>query len=96
MPKDLSMKRVKIYTKDACYYCVRAKELLTQRGVDFQEIYVAWENDALWDELFKRSGMRTMPQIFFTSNEDASERLIGGYRELADLDKEDQLMSLKR
>jgi glutaredoxin len=49
---------------------------------------VAEDDDAKWDELFARSGMKTMPQIF------NGEDLIGGYSQLATLDQKDQLKSL--
>lgn len=74
---------------DYCPYCVRAKHLLTQRAISFEEILIPEDDDAKWDALFKLSGMKTMPQIF------AGERLIGGYTDLAALDKADKLESLK-
>jgi glutaredoxin 3 len=82
-------KIVTIYTMDYCPYCERAKGLMKQRGVKFKEVKVPMEDDAQWDELFERSGLKTMPQIF------AGERLIGGYTDLAELDSKDQLASLK-
>lgn len=82
------MKKVQVYTMRYCPYCVRAKQLLTQRGIPFEEILVEDDDDAQWDALFKRSGMKTMPQIFHGSD------LIGGYTELAALDRKDQLKSL--
>ncbi|MCM2323468.1 MAG: glutaredoxin 3 [Oligoflexia bacterium] len=80
---------VKIYTTDSCPYCTRAKALLQQRGVPFEEIRISWDDDAAWDELSRRSGMQTVPQIF------AGDRLIGGYTELAQLDSTQGLDSLK-
>lgn len=71
-----------------CPYCVRAKELLTLRGVAFIEKMLIEDDDPLWDDLYKMSGMKTMPQIFF------QDRCIGGYRELSLLDQLDQLQSL--
>ena len=85
----MSASKVTVYTMDYCPYCERAKRLLSQRGIPFEEIRVAEEDDAAWDSLFARSGMRTMPQIF------AGERLIGGYTELAAEDARDRLLSLK-
>jgi glutaredoxin 3 len=81
--------KIQVYTMQYCPYCLRAKNLLTQRGIPFHEILVSTDDDAQWDALYKRSGMRTMPQIF------AGDRLIGGYTELAELEKQDQLQSLK-
>jgi glutaredoxin 3 len=72
-----------------CPYCLNAKKLLTQRGIAFQEILVPLSDDAKWDELYELSGMRTMPQIFFQN------QLVGGYQELAALDKKDHLESIK-
>ena len=80
---------VTIYTMDHCPYCVQAKKLLQARNISFEEHLVTRENTSEWDRLYKLSGMRTMPQIF------AGERLIGGYTELAALDKLDTLSSLK-
>ena len=89
MSQTTGIKKVKIYTTEYCPYCVRAKQLLLQRGISYEEILVSEEDDAQWDALYKLSGMKTMPQIF------AGDRLIGGYTELAALDKQDELTSLK-
>ncbi|MDR3608606.1 MAG: glutaredoxin domain-containing protein [Oligoflexia bacterium] len=81
--------QVTVYTMQNCPYCLRAKELLKRRDVAFKEVLVPMDDDAQWDALEKRSGMKTMPQIF------AGDRLIGGYSELAEQDGKDQLVSLK-
>ena len=81
--------KVKIYTMENCPYCVRAKKLMEQRGISFQEIRVPEDDDAQWDALYLKSKMRTMPQIFL------GEKIIGGYTDLAELDKKDKLESLK-
>lgn len=81
--------QVTVYTMENCPYCTRAKQLLKQRKIPFQEVLVPLDDDAQWDELYKRSGMKTMPQIFH------GERLIGGYTDLADLDQKDQLKSIE-
>jgi len=81
--------KVTVYTMEFCPYCVRAKALLKERGIPFQEVMVDDEDDAQWDELFKKSGLKTMPQIF------NGEKVIGGYNDLAALDRKDGLQSLK-
>ena len=83
------MAKVIVYTMEFCPYCERAKGLLKQRGISFEEKRIADDDDAAWDALYKKSGMRTMPQIF------AGEKLIGGYTELAELDGKDSLASIK-
>lgn len=82
-------KEVTVYTMEYCPFCVRAKDLLKRRAVPFREILVPMDDDAQWDALEKRSGMKSMPMIF------NGETLVGGYNELAALDRVDQLASLK-
>jgi glutaredoxin 3 len=79
---------VTVYTMKYCPYCVRAKELLSLRGVPFTEKMLIEDDDPLWDDLYKLSGMKTMPQIFFQN------KCIGGYTQLAELDRKDGLQSL--
>ncbi|MGE0616004.1 MAG: glutaredoxin 3 [Bacteriovoracia bacterium] len=83
------MKKVVVYTITPCPYCTSAKSLLTQRGIAFEEIWVDRNDDEKREALLARSGMRTFPQIF------AGDQLIGGYEQLADLDRQDQLKSLR-
>jgi len=83
------MAKVTVYTMNHCPYCERAKQLLKTRGVAYEEVRVAEDDDAMWDKLFERSGLKTMPQIF------AGESLIGGYTDLAALDQNQGLDHLK-
>ena len=64
---------------------MRAKDLLKRRGVAFKEIHLSWDDEAGWIEAEKRSGMKTMPQIFIENE------CIGGYSELAALDQSGEL-----
>lgn len=81
-------KKLKVYTVGYCPYCLRAKQLLSSRGIEFEEISVAEDDDKEWERLYQLSGMRTMPQIF------NGNQLIGGYDDLSALDQKDQLKSL--
>jgi glutaredoxin 3 len=83
------MAKITVYTTDYCPYCVRAKELLKSRGIPYEEIQLSEEDDKAWDDLYERSKMKTVPQIF------ADGKIIGGYTELAALDQRDRLVSLK-
>jgi glutaredoxin 3 len=67
-----------------CPYCVAAKRLLSERGIEYDEIDVA-EDAALRAEIVRRSGRRTVPQIFIDG------RSIGGFDELRSLDEAGQL-----
>ena len=59
-----SNKKVIIYTKSYCPYCVKAKQLMKIKNIDVTEIDIT-NNQALIDEmLLKSSGRKTVPQIF--------------------------------
>ena len=76
----MSAKKIKIYTTDDCPYCVAAKNLLTRKNLPFEEVDVSSDDD--FDALVKRTGMKTVPQIFF------DDVLIGGFQELTQLDRQ--------
>ncbi len=56
------MTEIIIYTTKICPYCVRAKQLLDQKGAVYKEIRVD-EDDAQRDHMIKITGRRTVPQI---------------------------------
>ena len=82
------MAKIDIYTTTYCPYCVRAKALLSQKGVVFNEIKVD-DNPELRAEMTQRShGGRTVPQIFIANE------AIGGCDELYALAASNQLDAL--
>jgi glutaredoxin 3 len=83
------MKKVTLYSMNNCPFCVRAKGLLTQRGVPYETIMIDDWSDDQWEQFAKKSGMKTLPQVF------VDDQLIGGYSQLADVDAKDQLASFK-
>ena len=82
------MQPVTIYTKATCGYCARAKSLLTQKNVRFQEIPV--DGDAAkQQEMSKRAnGGWTVPQIFI------GDRHFGGSDDLHALERAGKLDAL--
>ncbi|MFB6346384.1 MAG: thioredoxin-disulfide reductase [bacterium] len=59
------MASVTIYTRNNCGYCLRAKELLDDKDLNYNEINISDEPDRK-DEMIERSGgQKTFPQIFF-------------------------------
>jgi len=82
------MQAVKMYTTAVCPYCVQAKRLLQQRGVQaIQEIRV----DVLPEErirMMEITGRRTVPQIFI------GETHVGGCDDLMALDGRGGLLPL--
>lgn len=79
------MKRVTIYTSQSCPYCIKAKQLLDMKGVNYEELRTD-ESAELADEAVKKSGgIRTVPQIFIDDHH------VGGCDELCALDREGKL-----
>ena len=79
------MKKVIIYTKTTCPYCIKAKKLLDKKLVKYQEIDVT-NNDELRLQLIELSGGRkTVPQIFI------GDYHVGGCDDLYLLDESGQL-----
>jgi len=76
--------KVEIYTTPICPYCIRAKALLSQKGIPFEDINVM-VNPTKRQEMEQRSGGRTVPQIFIDG------KAIGGCDEMFSLDYNDQL-----
>ena len=85
----VTMQKVTVYSKVPCPYCDAAKKLLSERGIAYTEIDMTGASPDEFQALIKRSGMRTVPQIFH------GERLIGGFDSLSKLDEQDKLESLK-
>ena len=79
---------VAIYSKDYCPYCVRAKQLLKHKGVEFTEYQVDRDQDKYREMLQKSHGGRTVPQIFI------GDTHVGGCDELYALHRQDKLDAL--
>lgn len=72
---------VRMYCTAFCPYCVRAEKLLRSRGVhEIEKIFVDRTPDGFSD-MMALTNRRTVPQIFI------GERHIGGYDDLAALDR---------
>lgn len=79
------MARIEIYTKFLCPYCARAKRLLGDKGVQFEEYEISAGGEKRTEMLQRANGRTTVPQIFIDG------RHIGGSDDLAALDREGQL-----
>jgi glutaredoxin 3 len=58
------MVKVEIYTKYLCPFCSRAKALLTQKGVDFEEHDITMDGQLRSAMIARANGRTTVPQIF--------------------------------
>jgi glutaredoxin 3 len=75
------MARVQMYTTAVCPYCIRAKQLLQQKGItEIDEIRIDLQPERA-DEMTVRTGRRTVPQIYI------GETHVGGCDDLYALDR---------
>lgn len=81
------MVAVHIYIKPTCPYCIRAKQLLQQKGVTFTETDVNQHPD-VYTSLKQQTGHQTVPLIFI------SQQFIGGCDQLYALERNGQLDKL--
>lgn len=58
------MAQVTIYTKAYCPYCVRAKALLSHKGVQFDEMKIDEQPELRPAMIERANGRTTVPQIF--------------------------------
>jgi len=77
--------RIRIFTSDPCSFCTRAKRLLSQKGVDYEEIAFARSDLRARQDLVDLTGRHTVPQIL------VDDTPIGGYDELRRLDADGDL-----
>ena len=80
--------KVEIYTKAWCGYCFRAKRLLEEKGVAFEEHDITMGGPKRAEMLARKPDAFTVPQIFI------DDRAIGGSDDLARLDREGKLDEL--
>ena len=82
------MNSVRMYTTQVCPYCVRAKALLKQRGVEqIDEIRVDLDAGQR-QKMIEETGRRTVPQIFIGGTH------VGGCDDLIELDQRGGLKPL--
>ncbi|WP_298611494.1 glutaredoxin 3 [uncultured Thermosynechococcus sp.] len=82
------MANVEIYTWSRCPFCIRAKQLLTRKGVQFTE-YVIDGDEAAREAMAQRAhGRRSLPQIFINNEH------IGGCDDLYALEAQGKLDAL--
>ena len=82
------MPKVIMYTTGFCPYCRMAENLLRAKGVqEIEKIRVDLEPQQRI-EMMGKTGRRTVPQIYI------GEKHVGGYDDLAQLDREGELAVL--
>ena len=82
------MPQITVYTKVACPYCRRAKDLLRRKNLAFTEIAVDGDPRTRMDMMARAGGRMSVPQIFF------DDIHIGDCDELHELDRVGKLDEL--
>jgi glutaredoxin 3 len=79
--------KITVYSTDPCSFCVRAKELLKLRKLEFDEVNLA-KDPAGRAQLVEETGMLSFPQIV------VGEVLLGGFQQLVEADRSGRLAEL--
>lgn len=74
------MPDIVMYASESCPYCRRARALLDSKGATYTVLDVN-RDPRLWQDVFKRTGRDTVPQIFI------GDQHIGGCDDLFALDQ---------
>jgi glutaredoxin 3 len=79
--------RIQVYTTRWCGFCARAKALLDERGVAYEEVPLDGD-PAFRQRLMDLTGNWTVPQILVDGSP------VGGYTELVRMDRDGRLERL--
>lgn len=79
------MAKVELYTKMMCPFCMRAKKLLADRNVAFEEYDVTMGGPKRTEMLQRANGRSTVPQIFIDGAH------VGGCDDLVALERSGKL-----
>ncbi len=82
------MAKVEIYTWQSCPFCLRAKALLDEKGVNYVEYKIDGDQAARISMSQRAEGRTSVPQIFI------NDLAIGGCDDLHDLEQSHQLDAL--
>jgi glutaredoxin 3 len=80
--------KVEIYTWSTCPFCIRAKQLLRNKGVDFIEYGIDGDETARAKMAERANGRRSLPQIFI------NDFHVGGCDDIHALEYQGQLDGL--
>ncbi len=72
------MPTIEVYCTQTCPYCRMAEALLDRKGAQYTKIFVDGDAEG-WKAMEKRSGRRTVPQIFI------GDTHVGGFDDLSAL-----------
>jgi glutaredoxin 3 len=83
----MSTTNITLYTTDPCSFCTRAKALLEQRGLEYDEVNLAKDPEGR-GRLVELTGMMSFPQVVIGGE------VVGGFMELVQADRSGRLRDL--
>jgi glutaredoxin 3 len=86
--EDIMAAKVEIYTWRTCPFCIRAKSLLKNKGVEFIEYSIDGDEVARNKMSERANGRRSVPQVFI------NDEHVGGCDDIHALDSEGKLDEL--
>jgi glutaredoxin 3 len=81
-------KKIIMYSKSYCPFCVKAKQLLKNKNQEVTEIDITNDLDLIEEMMTKSSGRKSVPQIFI------GDLHVGGFDELSALNQKGELDKL--
>jgi glutaredoxin 3 len=83
--KGLVMSDIKLYTKTTCPYCHALKDLLSEKGLTYEEILLDDKPDLRIKLMEENNGWRTVPMLFING------QFLGGYTDFKKIVEEGEL-----
>ena len=80
--------KVEIYTWSRCPFCIRAKGLLDEKGIEYSEYCLDGDEEAREEMSVRANGRSSLPQIFIDDHH------IGGCEDIYDLESKGELEPL--
>ena len=79
------MAEITVYTTESCPLCMRAKALLDQKGVPYDEVFISRSDHGARERLVAETGGYTFPQVVIDG------AVVGGWDQLSALDQRGEL-----
>jgi glutaredoxin 3 len=89
MDADRQQPQITVYTTDPCARCIRAKDLLKRRGLEYEEVNLV-KDPVGRRNLVELTGQMTFPQIVIGGEP------LGGLQELQQADERGELEALAK
>ena len=79
------MPQVTVYCTSVCPYCIRALKMLSNKGVEVEEVRIDQHPERRDEMITRANGRTSVPQIFIDDTH------VGGFDDMVELDIDDEL-----